>query len=328
MNDKERTVLKILFRLAVTIVLLAIVTRSIDLNEVWRAALHVRLPYLAVVFTLYAFSFWVRSYRFRLILKLLDLSVSTLKIFLASSVTMLYSLGLPGLASTGVKWYILKEHTGKASHVLSCMAYNQVSEMVVKVLIGCLAIIGANPSSNVLLPIVCAVIVIVVVLSSLLLLNPATGPVVYRSVKAMFRPFPAKIRKYTDKILGQLQVFQTVGWSFHLKMLVICLFASGIGILIYLYAAKAAGISVPVSVLAWQCSVVFVLGRLPITLANLGLREWALVGFLAAYGVPKSDAFLMSMGIFSGVLFIAALGAACQIVGPFRRSERSSPNSP
>ncbi len=316
-GSKSRFV-KLFVRILVTAVLLTVVVKRVDLVDLKQSIAGVKLKYLIIVFLLYAFSFWVRSYRFQLILKQLDCSVHTLKIFLASSVTMLYSLVLPGFASTGVKWYILKEHTGEASSVLSSMAYNQISEIAIKVLIGLVAIMFAHPNPSPALLIICAALILAIVLAGALLLNKTTGPPVNRTVRMMFHPFPKIIRQHVDKVFDQLQTFQTAGWRFHANISVVCLVASIIGIYIYIMSAKAAGIHVPCMALAWQCSVVFVLGRLPISIANLGIREMALIEFLAVYGVHKPDALLMSMVIFSGILFMALIGVIYQVIWLFR----------
>ena len=82
----------------------------------------------------------------------------------------------------------------------------------------------------------------------------------------------------------------------------------------YLSAARAAHVTVGLGVLIWLCAIVYVLGKVPISVANLGVREVTLVGLLGAYGVAKPAALLMSMTLFSAVLFKAALGGLCQLV--------------
>ncbi|MEK7995478.1 MAG: hypothetical protein AAB403_16885, partial [Planctomycetota bacterium] len=67
----------------------------------------------------------------------------------------------------------------------------------------------------------------------------------------------------------------------------------------YVLAARTASIVAPVSAFVWLCSLIYVLGRMPISIANLGVREVTLVGFLAVYGVGKPAAMLMSMILFS-----------------------------
>ncbi|NOR67274.1 MAG: hypothetical protein GQ528_07955 [Woeseiaceae bacterium] len=58
---------------------------------------------------------------------------------------------------------------------------------------------------------------------------------------------------------------------------------------------------------------IYVLGRLPISIANLGVREVTLVGLLAVYGVEKPAALLMSMILFSALVFMAGIGSMFQL---------------
>ncbi len=85
------------------------------------------------------------------------------------------------------------------------------------------------------------------------------------------------------------------------------------GVLIYFLSAKAANITAPVGVFVWLCAVIYILGRIPISVANLGIREVTLVGLLGIYGVGKPQALLMSMILFSTVILMAVIGAIYQL---------------
>ena len=52
---------------------------------------------------------------------------------------------------------------------------------------------------------------------------------------------------------------------------------------------------------------------MPISVANLGVREVTLIGLLGIYGVEKSQALLMSMILFSALVFMAIIGAMYQM---------------
>jgi hypothetical protein len=54
--------------------------------------------------------------------------------YILASCIGLYSLILPGILSTGVKWYILKRLTGKGTQVLSSMLYNCHASVVMAVI--------------------------------------------------------------------------------------------------------------------------------------------------------------------------------------------------
>ncbi len=258
----------------------------------------------------------------RLILKRQDCAVGTIKIFGASAVTSLYSLIMPGLLSTGVKWYILKHHTGKGSNVLSSMMYNQATDIVVRVLLGLVAIIITNPGGCQQVPAVCGIITAGIILICVLLLNRRTGAKISAVFAYALKPLPKTIRAPAEKILEQIKVFQTAGWAFHLKMAGINLVSALLSVVIYVYAAKAAGIAVPVAVLVWQSSAVYVLGRLPISVANLGVREVTLVGTLSLYGVEAPAALLMSMILFSITVLMAIMGAFFQLCWIVPRPEK------
>ena len=312
-KEKTKGILKFILRLLITTVLLWLVLSRIDFQQVGLAIKDARWQFLIIVWMLSVLAFWIRAVRMRLILKRQDCEVKSTKIFSASSVTMLYSLIIPGLLSTSVKWYILKRHTGKGSNVLSSMMYNQMTEIIVKVLLGLVAIGLTNPTGGWKVPLGCLIMTIVVIAGCVLLLNRRTGAKVGAAMGYALRVFPKIVRSPAETILEQIKVFQTTGWSFHLLMAGISLFGSLLGVVIYIYAAKAAGIAVPVIVLIWQSSAVYLLGRLPISIANLGVREVTLVGTMAIYGVQAPAVLLMSMILFSTYIVMAAIGAFYQI---------------
>jgi hypothetical protein len=72
-------------------------------------------------------------------------------------------------------------------------------------------------------------------------------------------------------------------------------------------------------------AVIYVLGRVPISVANLGVREVILVGLLTIYGVDKSQALLMSMILFSALVVMAIIGAIYQIFWAGGKCEKIGP---
>ena len=135
-----------------------------------------------------------------------------------------------------------------------------------------------------------------------------------RLLMASLSPLPRYLRENGRAVFEQISLFQTAGWRFHMLIAGINI-VDGllVGLLIYFLAARAAYVVVPVGVLIWLCAVVFVLGKIPITIANLGVREVTLVGLLGLYGVDKPAALLMSAVLFTGLIFLGLLGAAYQL---------------
>lgn len=317
---------KLVLRICITAVLLWFVLSRIDLKQFREVAKEAKWFYLFIVLGLGVVSFWIRAVKMQIILRKQQCDVGIGTVFGANAVTALYSLILPGLLSTTVKWYILKRNTGKGSNVFSSMVYNQVTEMAVRILVGLIAILLTYPGNGLKIPVLCGILSAFIIVGSVLILNRWAGEKIFIAAGYALRPFPEVIRAKTEKILEQIRVFQTAGWAFHLLIFAITLLGAALGAVIYIFAARAASIDVSPVVLVWQSSVVFVLSRLPISIANLGVREITLIEFLALYGVEAPAALLMSMIIFSVNILIGLIGCGfqiCWMVGAKTAEERN-----
>jgi hypothetical protein len=260
--------------------------------------------------------------KMKLILKKQSCDVATATIFGATAVTCLYSMILPGVLSTGVKWYILKKGTGKGSNVLSSMLYNQLSATVVLMVFGLAALMLTNPTSlspantenQWLLPVICGILLTAIIVIYLLLLNKRTGGKIVKGGGFLLIPLPQKIRQKVWDLFDQIATFQAAGAGFHLKIVSITIIDTLIGgVIIYILSARAANITAPVGTFVWLCALIYILGRFPVSVANLGVREAMLVVLLAPYGVDKSQALLMSMILFSALIVMAVIGAIYQL---------------
>jgi len=322
MATRGRQIVKLIVRLLVTTGLLVWAFSQIDLGQFRQAVQEARWQFLIAVWGLTVILTWIQSVKMRLVLERQDCTVGAGTIFAATTISSLYSLILPGILSTGVKWYVLKKNTGKGSNVFSSMVYNQFSTMVVVTLFGLAAMMISNPTpllmpnakNQWLLPAVCGAVLAAVLLVTLLLMNTRTGGRVIEVLRLPLRPLPERIRQKAEEILDQIAVFQAAGWRFHTAFVLITVVDTLVGgVVSYVLAARTAHITAPVSVFVWLCALVYILGRLPISMANLGVREATLVGFLAVYGVEKPAAMLMSMILFSTMVMMAILGAAYQL---------------
>jgi len=322
MTTRSKQLAKLLIRILITTGLLIWVFSQIDLGQFQQSIKTARWELLAAVWVLTIAIFWINSFKMQLILKKQGCSVNLNMLFGASAITLLYGMIVPGILSTGVKWYILKKSTGKGSSVLSSMVYNQLSILLVMTVFGLVALMIINPVSLLteesknqwLLPVVCGILIVAILSIAFLILNGRTGSKIIKALKFLLSPLPANIRQKAHTLIDHIAVFQTVGAGFHINMALITIIANLIGgVLLYVLSAWAANVTAPLAVLVCLCAVVYVLGRIPISMANLGVREVTLVGFLAFYGVEKSAALLMSMILFSTLFVMAVIGAIYQI---------------
>ncbi len=328
-----KQIIKFLLRIVITTVLLVWVFSQIDLQKFLNAAKTIKWPYLVAVWILTIVILWIRSIALQYILKKQDCNVSINTLFSASAITSLYSMILPGILSTGAKWYILKKDTGKGTQVFSSMVYNQLSLMYVMAVCGLVgliitnptAVIMTNPQNHLILPIVCGVLLVFILIVFFLLFNRKTGGKVIKSLGFILKPLPTKINRKSQEILNQIAIFQTVGWRFHLTVAIIAIVGTLVGgVLTYVFAAKCANITVSISIFFWLCPVVYLLRRLPISIASLGVREVTLIGILGIYGVEKSPSLLMSMILFSSAILMALIGAIYHVLWAVRVKKNNS----
>jgi len=309
---------KLAIRILVTSGLLAWVLSQVDRQELGQAIRAARPLDLAVLWATSLAFFILRSFKLRLILKQQALDVPTLLLFKVSAINSLYSFVLPGFMSTGVKWYILKKATNKGTGVFNGMLYNQLSEVITMSACALLTLIVANPTPILwpetkhlwMLPTACSILLVAVLALPLLLLSRRTNRFIVAILEHMLRWLPARMRDKGLQALREAAAFQSVGWPFHIWMGLLTIVTHvGAAVVVYVLAARAAHFSVPPIVYVWLTSLIYILGRIPVTFANLGVREMALVNILAVYGVEKSSALLMSMIIFSSMVVKAVLGA-------------------
>jgi uncharacterized membrane protein YbhN (UPF0104 family) len=330
LSVRTKQILKLAAKISLAVVLLAFVFKLVG-RESFREAIHnAQWHYLLGVWCANALFSLVQAYTLRIILRKQDCEVGLRTLFATTCVTAYYSLILSGLVGTGVKWYMLKRSTGKGVNVLSGMLYNQATLMIVIVVAGLVALAVANPMHTGAaagqghhLSLVGPALAVLIILFSVLVLNERTGGPALRLLIAALRPLPCSIREKGRAMLEQIAVFQTVGWRFHAVIALLNIIDGLlVGLLIYFLAARAACVMVPIGVLMWVYAVLFVLSKVPITPANLGVREVTLVGVLSLYGVAKSAALLMSMVWLSGPIFMGLLGGAYQLYWSTRRGAR------
>jgi hypothetical protein len=172
----------------------------------------------------------------------------------------------------------------------------------------------SNTMNQRLLPVVCGILLLAIVAVSLLLLNSRTGGKITKAIAALLRSFPEKIQQKGLQVLDQIATFQTAGAGFHLRIAVISIIDTLIGgVIVYILSARAANVNAPIGTFVWLCALIYILGRVPVSIANLGVREAMLVVLLAPYGVEKPQALLMSMILFSSLVFMAIIGALFQL---------------
>jgi len=331
-SQKQASLIKFSLRILITLITLVLIFHWVDLRQFKQTLVQADWGMLAVVWLVNTSLFWIRSLRLRLILSKLDCDVSINTLFGSSAAMALYGIFMPGMLSLAAKWYIIKRATGKGSHIISGMLYNQVSIMVIMVAVGLLALMFTNPLEQLQVSpkqikwvsAGCLLLFLTVLLAFTAVLSQRVGRQFDGVADFALSHMPAFIQHKAGEILRQIRVFRTIRGRFHLLIALLGLVTGAAGgTVVYMSAAKAAHITLPITVFVWLHAIVYILGRIPISVANCGIREFVIIGFLGMYGVERSQALLMSGIIFSAYIFMAFLGALYQISWSLRKKRPS-----
>ena len=92
------------------------------------------------------------------------------------------------------------------------------------------------------------------------------------------------------------------------RIVMLSLFTQIIGIIIFYTAGLSLNISVPIIYYFLYIPVIQVIVLLPISIAGIGVREGAFVYFFTQLGVSRTQAFSLSLVVFSLSLCLAFIG--------------------
>lgn len=249
----------------------------------------------------------------KVVLRRVGITVGLRRVFLANSLSVLYSLVLPDLLASGAKWGNLSAATGKKSVVFNAIVYNQFAVLLPPLFFGAIALALENPFPDTLLGefVVSMIVVMIVVMFGLY--HPRLGPYVDNIVRRVAGPLPAIVYSRVEMILASMKGFRGLRFTDHIQIFAITSLGVTISVLVFVSAVNAMGIVVPGLVLIWTQTILMTLRQIPITVSNLGVREGFLIYVFGKYGVSPGSAFAVGMLAFSNILLMAFIGLAYQL---------------
>jgi uncharacterized membrane protein YbhN (UPF0104 family) len=106
---------------------------------------------------------------------------------------------------------------------------------------------------------------------------------------------------------------RALDWKVHVSMLGFTALGLATGVLRFYLAMRALGIIVSLASVIWITAFLKFARFLPITIANLGVREGLLVFALAASNVPAQQAVALGLLGFSVAVLNGLIGAGYQV---------------
>ncbi|MFO7902388.1 MAG: lysylphosphatidylglycerol synthase transmembrane domain-containing protein [Planctomycetota bacterium] len=304
-------ILKLLF----TVSLIVVVATAVGWREIQLALLDVDMRLVGLSWLLGLASRCVDATQLSLIMRQVDLSIRTVQILVASSLSTLYGLILPGdLAASVAKWVYLCRATGERAGVFNAILYNRIVAFSPWMIGGGFALFLYNPWNDIAIPLMFTLTAGLVLAGWVLFYHPIHGPRIDGIAQALsHRMLPAWCDQRVDCVVQSLAPFRRFPWRFHLTILACSWLNMTLLFVAFATMALAVGIEAPWGLLVWVWSVIMVLRQLPISFHGIGVREATLVGLLGYFSVPEESAFTLGLLGFTHALLFALIGLAFRV---------------
>ena len=302
----------LIFKLLITSVLLIIIFGKIPFYNILKTFSSVNLILFFLAFLLTIPVILLSSYQTKYLTSIQKIQISFKEILKIYLTTGFYSLFLPGdLAGGAVKWYKFKKH-GTGSSAAAVVIFNRFLELLVVIFLGILfSIPGLINSGYRQLLIIWIITLILLSTSYIILLNTETLKKTGRILNKF--PIPISIKNKIENLLTAIYEFRNLTLKDHCEIFGIMFLYHILNVAAFYLIAESINVSVSFFVLGWVRSVVIISNFLPISYSGLGVREGIIIYLLSYYGVPSSEALVISLLSFTKNLFVPLAGGIIEL---------------
>jgi len=318
-------------RLALTVAVVGTLFHFVDWRLVVSALTGADLAWLLPAYVLVVARRAIEVAQMTRVLRLVGCPVGWWRVFRANALAAFYALFTPGsLIPVAVKWTDLAAATGRRALVLNAIIYSRLLLDLQPMIIGAVALAWANPTGRPLLAVAAAGLAALGVVVAMCLFAPWLEPATRSISNAVGRCLPAGLRTRIDRLLGELEPFRAFSIRRHLSLAAIALLSFAVGIVTRFMLMKSLGFHVPLSTIIWVDAVLIVVGHMPITVGNFGVREGLVVAAFGLYGVPANVAVAYGLLVYSCRLIMALVGGGYQLalIGGWATRRDTTPRQP
>ena len=286
--------------------LLIYLFRKIDYTEFIQTFFNIPPLLFVLSGLLYMGCQYLSSYRWQILLKAHDVSVSVNRLFSFYLVGMFFNNFLPtSVGGDVVKGYDLYRHSGKGKVAITTVFLERYTGLVAIIVIGLIALaMEYTYFTDPMVAILLSCIAVSFVCGTLVVAN--------RFVKTlcltMLRRFQmAKAEKAISALyetFGRYKIHKRI----FLYAIVLSFIIQILNILVYILLADGLGINVPWPYFFLFFPIITVISMLPVSFNGLGMREGMFVYLLAKIGVSSANALSLSVSWFFIVTCISLFG--------------------
>ncbi len=280
---------------ALAAVLLYYSLRGVEWARVWTTIAHARWQYLAAAGLTTCCSFFLRSYRWRILLNT-DAHFNVLTVFIATMAGYLGNAFLPARAGEFVRSYIISKSSALSkTYVLTTALSERMVDAVALVLASSVVLLGVNPKPAWLGDVSRTTAAIAGAGLLTIAIVPHTGDLVERLLRRV--PMPAGLRNRLLELAAQILLgvrtfhspsrlagfafFTVVVWSMDCVTVMV--------------GAHALGMDLPFRVALLLLAGMGLGSALPSTPGYVGIYQFVTVSILAPFGFSHDDALAYSL---------------------------------
>lgn len=279
-----------LFAVALAAVLLYFSLRGVAWARVWLTIIHADLPYMAGACLILCLSFFLRSYRWRILLNT-DARFDVFTVFVATMAGYLGNAFLPARAGELVRTYIIsRRSTLSKTYVLTTALSERMMDAIALVLASSVVLLTVNPKPAWLGDVSRTTAIIAGAGLLAIAIVPHTGDLVERILRRL--PLPDGLRDkllhLASQILQGLRTFHSVRRLAGFASLTAIIWS--LDCFTTMTAARALGLHVTFGVALLLMTGLGLSSALPSTPGYVGIYQFVAVSVLEPFGVSHDDA--------------------------------------
>jgi uncharacterized protein (TIRG00374 family) len=281
----------------------------LDISQLKTALAKTDFNYLAAGILIVLITRILYAWQTMLALKHHGIPLTTTRALVINTISGFYNLFLPGTLSGGiVKWYKLSKPSGKRAEVFSAVFFLRFINTIFILLLGLVGFIMDNPVGSSFL--VWVAVFLCGGLFAFYICFFSKRFIVFMEAILNYIQLriPSLLRDGLHKILVSLTRYRSLSFEEVFKILLVPIINQFFTILLLIAIAAAIDLQIPVHVLFWLWSMIYIIQIIPASISGLGLREGALVYLLPFYGVDPAKAMLFSLAIFSFTILAGLIG--------------------
>ena len=298
---------KLLFKILISSGLIFYIFSKVNLGEVFKALQDAELTYFFIALFFFFVCHVINSKKWQILLRHLGFNERLNKLIELNFISLFYASVLPGgqLAGEGVKLYRITKNSNKIDRLVLSVLMDRLTGMVAFIILGFFGIVLSRTEIlyyNKILTVF--IFFIFISLFILILFNNKMAFLFEKLFLKIFR-HENKITSLTKKAINVIFSFKGAYNILFLSLIYGIIFQLLNTLVVYLLAISL-GISIAMTDLLWITCFVSLILVIPVTVMGIGIREGALIYFLALVGVGSTGALSLSLLSFI-LLFLGSL---------------------